>query len=33
WVAMKKGTGFVRVLFLLLTSTLILKLGWDIFHG
>lgn len=29
WIAMKKGAGFVRILFLLLTSVLIGKLGWD----
>ncbi|BBF86096.1 probable transmembrane protein [Aquitalea magnusonii] len=29
WVAMKKGAGFVRVLFLLLTTVLIGKLAWD----
>ena len=32
-LAMKKGAGFVRVLFLGLTSVLICKLAWDIFHG
>jgi uncharacterized membrane protein YfcA len=29
WVAMKKGAGFVRILFLLLTTVLIGKLAWD----
>ncbi|MBP4049462.1 sulfite exporter TauE/SafE family protein [Chromobacterium violaceum] len=32
-LAMKKGAGFVRVLFLGLTSVLICKLAWDILHG
>jgi uncharacterized membrane protein YfcA len=30
WVAMKHGTGFVRVLFLSLLPILILKLAYDI---
>ncbi|MGL6070573.1 sulfite exporter TauE/SafE family protein [Craterilacuibacter sp.] len=29
YLAMKKGAGFVRILFLILTSILIVKLGWD----
>ncbi|WP_211269372.1 sulfite exporter TauE/SafE family protein [Chromobacterium amazonense] len=32
-LAMKKGAGFVRILFLVLTSVLICKLAWDILHG
>lgn len=32
YLAMKKGAGFVRVLFLILTSVLIVKLGWDTFN-
>ncbi|XLM22860.1 sulfite exporter TauE/SafE family protein, partial [Chromobacterium piscinae] len=32
-LAMKKGAGFVRILFLGLTSVLICKLAWDILHG
>jgi uncharacterized membrane protein YfcA len=29
WVAMKRGTGFVRILFLCLLIMLIVKLAWD----
>ncbi|WP_196782634.1 sulfite exporter TauE/SafE family protein [Chromobacterium paludis] len=32
-LAMKNGAGFVRVLFLLLTSVLICKLAWDMLRG
>ena len=32
-LAITKGAGFVRILFLLLTSTLICKLAWDTFTG
>ncbi|HJV06649.1 MAG TPA: TSUP family transporter [Chromobacteriaceae bacterium] len=32
YIAMKKGAGFVRVLFLLLTTSLILKLAYDMLH-
>lgn len=31
WLAMHKGAGFVRVLFLVLVTLLILKLGYEIF--
>ncbi|MGV8891430.1 MAG: sulfite exporter TauE/SafE family protein [Burkholderiaceae bacterium] len=31
WLAMHKGAGFVRVLFLVLVTTLIMKLGYEIF--
>jgi len=30
WLAMRQGTGFVRKLFLVLTASLILKLGYDL---
>ena len=30
-VAMQRGTGFVRVLFLVVVSAFILKLGWEAF--
>lgn len=30
WLAMRQGTGFVRKLFLVLTGSLILKLGYDL---
>lgn len=33
WLAMHRGAGFVRVLFLVLTSVLICKLGYDVLQG
>lgn len=32
-LALRHGTGFVRVLFLLMVSAFILKLGWQVFFG
>ena len=32
-LAQRRGTGFVRVLFLVVVSAFILKLGWDMFGG
>jgi len=32
WIAMRKGAGFVRVLFLVLVTVLICKLLWDMLH-
>jgi len=29
WLAMRKGAGFVRLLFLVLVTVLICKLAWD----
>ena len=31
-MALKRGTGFVRVLFLVIVSASILKLGWEVLH-
>ena len=33
WIAVRRGSGFVRVLFLFLLVTLIIKLGYDVFSG
>lgn len=33
WLALRHGTGFVRLLFLVVVSGFILKLGWDIEHA
>ncbi|OWY40650.1 hypothetical protein CEK28_02885 [Xenophilus sp. AP218F] len=33
WIALKKGARFVRILFLMLTSSLICKLAWDMFFA
>ncbi|MFM9438231.1 uncharacterized protein ACFDR9_005334 [Janthinobacterium sp. CG_23.3] len=33
WIAVRRGSAFVRVLFLFLLVTLIVKLGYDVFTG
>jgi uncharacterized membrane protein YfcA len=33
WLAVHRGTGFVRVLFLILIAVLIMKTGWDVASG
>jgi uncharacterized membrane protein YfcA len=32
WIAVRKGSGFIRALFLILLSVLIVKMGYDIFY-
>jgi uncharacterized membrane protein YfcA len=32
-LALRRGTGFVRVLFLVVVSGFILKLGWDMWQA